>query len=123
LPLGSPEVSPEEAAWSAGLFEGEGCITTATHNHKATGVTYKYPVLQMNMTDQDVMERFAEIVECGTLRGPLTHKNTNYKPFWNWSVGRRQHVERLMGSWEPWLHARRKARYLELCESRGRQPK
>ena len=46
--------------WAAGLFEGEGCMTWRDKEHKR-------PYLKLTMTDFDVVQKFAEIVNCGSL--------------------------------------------------------
>ena len=49
-------------AWAAGLFEGEGTIT------RCDGRLH----LRMQLTDLEVLERFAEIVGTGKIYGPYT---------------------------------------------------
>lgn len=51
-----------DLAWAAGLFEGEGCV----YAHSQPGGR-PYPGLALGMTDRDVVERFAEIVELGSI--------------------------------------------------------
>lgn len=56
-------------AWIAGLIEGEGCIS----------ITNSYPVLQIQMTDKDVMQKLALFLDVN-LRGPIIRKKGNSKP-------------------------------------------
>jgi hypothetical protein len=56
-------------AWIAGLIEGEGCIS----------ITNSYPVLQIQMTDKDVMEKLALLLEVN-LSDPIIRKKGNSKP-------------------------------------------
>lgn len=53
-----------EIAWAAGLFEGEGTITTSGGR----------PRLALKMTDVEPVQRFAEIVGYGRLYGPYGNK-------------------------------------------------
>lgn len=43
-----------ELAWAAGLLEGEGCFTL-------NGPSKRTPMVGLNMTDRDVVEKFAQI--------------------------------------------------------------
>ena len=61
--------TPEDIAWAAGLFEGEGCVTIST----VDGRKYLLASVSMHPRDRDVLERFHRIVGVGTLCGP--HKN------------------------------------------------
>ena len=54
-----PSDDPAERAWAAGLFEGEGSVSPVNHNHN--GRSYRYIRLTMQMTDEDVLRRFAAV--------------------------------------------------------------
>lgn len=92
-------MSPDRAeiAWAAGIFEGEGCI------YQGTGVG-----LVINMTDKDVLERFAAIVGVGRIRGPIAGQKANHKSFWEWRVGRQADREAVLLAFMPWLGQRRR---------------
>jgi len=69
--------TPEEIAWAAGLFEGEGCIT----------MTSGHAVLRLSNTDEWVVRRFAEIVGRGVVYGPYENRSNDHfvrKPFFVW---------------------------------------
>ena len=87
-------------AWCAGLFEGEGCIT---RNHKSV-------TLVLHTTDEDIAQRFRRIMG-GHLNGPYPGTN---KPFWSWSISKREEVDRIIGAMMPYLGERRTARAIEL---------
>lgn len=55
--------STKDIAWLAGLLEGEGCFMWAPFTHRQHGKEYQYhrPVIQVNMTDPDVIERVASL--------------------------------------------------------------
>jgi len=96
--------TPEDLAWAAGLFEGEGCI--ALSRPAATR-----PQVQWNLvlasTDLDVLERLQTVVGMGQISGP---RDRGHKLHWVWCVSRREHVRLLLEAMLPWLGSRRRAR-------------
>ena len=95
-------VLPEEIAWAAGLFEGEGCIS---HMRRGAGEDLQIALV---MTDEDVVRQFHEIVDRGKVYGPYhppSHGDRR-KQFWRWAaLGDAAHdVLDLLG---PWLMSRR----------------
>jgi hypothetical protein len=86
-------------AWAAGLFEGEGCIT----------YTQKAPVLRMNMTDRDVLERFASVMG-SHITGPYTSRTKGGKPFYQWHLGGIRQTQAALRKLWPYLGERRRAR-------------
>lgn len=70
-----------EKAWAAGLFEGEGGISCYTHRDG-----YWQRRIQLDMTDQDIVERFAQLVGVGyvTTRPPRNGR----KQQWRWILSR-----------------------------------
>lgn len=87
-----------EVAWFAGLFEGEGTLTT----HQ-TGWT-----LKVLMTDQDVIWRIKEVTGVGTLLAVAVRGNR--KPAYRWATSRRDEIKELVLAMRPWLGERRTAR-------------
>ena len=53
----------EEIAWAAGLYEGEGTVFAPWSKRDCT---YHSPKLQINMTDEDIIDRFGAIIQVGT---------------------------------------------------------
>jgi hypothetical protein len=89
--------SPEEIAWAAGLFEGEGAIS---HIERRGSLDLQVALV---MTDEDVVRRFDEIVDRGKVYGPylpISHGDRR-KPFWRWmALGDPGHdVLDLLGAW------------------------
>ena len=69
--------SAEEIAWAGGLFEGEGCL----------GRYGNVFVMRIHSTDEDVVRRFRDVVERGTVYGPYENSGKDgsiRKPFWAW---------------------------------------
>ncbi|HEY3181805.1 MAG TPA: hypothetical protein VGJ77_03135 [Gaiellaceae bacterium] len=90
------------------MFEGEGCITTDGGN------SYQ---LRVDNTDEEVVRRFAAIVEAGTVDGPYGQDNACdghvRKPFWAW-VAFEDEAVAVIDMFAPWLTKRRLARSREL---------
>lgn len=93
-----------DLAWLAGLFEGEGSITTATKRNPLR--------LSMKSTDEDVLRRAHAIAGIGTLNGPYApaEKNLGKKPYWTWSVHRSAEAAGLLMTMYPLLGVRRQER-------------
>ena len=89
--------------WAAGLFEGEGCITTRQGSKNALRHT-----LDINMTDRDVMENFAEVVGAKLL-GPYKPASAkqHHQPFWRVCIGSKSEVRRVLELLLPHLGERR----------------
>ena len=91
-----------EAAWLAGLLEGEGCFTLAT----PTCIR-----VYVKMTDKDVVERAAALMECRSVR-PVKTKD-GWSDAWETAIsGKRARpiMERVL----PYMGHRRSARIKEL---------
>ena len=101
----------DEAAWAAGIFEGEGTISTSTRK----GRTHALVELKVAMTDQDVVLRLREIFDCGTTRGPYTRDEN--KPYWIWSVSKQADVVHILARLLPYLGRRRKRKALQALAS------
>jgi hypothetical protein len=74
--MGARTFDPEEA-WAAGLFEGEGTITTSGSRL----------VVRLNNTYSEPVYQFAKIVGFGEVYGPYHHESPGgpkRKPFWVW---------------------------------------
>lgn len=105
-----------EAAWLAGLFEGEGCITAK----KAAG---NQRFLLIKMTDEDVVRKAHLIAGVGKVYGPYRAVNnkvrdtSHYKPFWQWSVFARDEVLLVGNAILPHLGERRRAKMIEALDA------
>ena len=95
------------------MFEGEGCIHIKT---KEKGVC-----IQIQMTDGDVIKRFASIMDYGNVCGPHKEKNKRYKPYWKeyyrWSVVKKAEVIRILNLLLPFLGERRSEKANEALRS------
>tara|TARA_Y100000310_G_scaffold72876_2_gene69040 strand:- start:4258 stop:4773 length:516 start_codon:yes stop_codon:yes gene_type:complete len=78
-------LSPFEFGWLTGMIEGEGCFYQKTSSSKLKSGNYCYPLpgFVLMSTDQDVMEKFANLLQAG-LRGPYyTRSKRERKQVWS----------------------------------------
>lgn len=88
-----------DAAWFAGLFEGEGNIQNAKGSN---GV-----VLRINMTDLDILERVQKVTDAGNIYGPFKNGDKGVKPIWHWAIQYSPDVVRLLQIMRPFFGERR----------------
>lgn len=102
---------PVEAAWAAGLFEGEGSIgsTPGRRPDSRRGLR-----LQLSSTDEDVVRKFADVARCGQVAGPYVPRPHQNKAVWKWS-GSGPAARALLVDLEPFLSERRSDRLREVC--------
>jgi hypothetical protein len=87
----------EQLAWAAGVFEGEGWIGRRA-KHSAE--------LVVGMTDEDVIQRFHEVVGCGAIS--VEWRKDGHKTLYRWHVARTSEVRVLLTAFLPWLGERRR---------------
>ena len=80
-------VTLADAAYLAGLFDGEGCVIYKKHlDTKRKNRPKRYKVwriaLEMSMTDKGVMEWVYDLVKCGSLKLNVKNKSPSSKPHW-----------------------------------------
>jgi hypothetical protein len=109
-----PEISQLDLHWLAGLLEGEGAFQRPPPTKPAT------PRVSVEMTDPDVLERVARILEAHV--APLTVRNSGvWKPSYIVAV----HGERaaqLMRQLRPLMGERRQGQIDAALEVRERSP-
>lgn len=99
-------MDPVEAAWFAGLFEGEGCITRTTR-HNRWGDDLYYYTLKVNMTDEDVVRKISRVTGYSSLYGPHQPRGSGTKPYWVWECQNRAEMIRILTAIRPHLGQRR----------------
>lgn len=102
------EVSAENMAWAAGLFEGEGSIILDKGEGRRL---YATPRMQMNTTDEDVALRIQKIL--GGRVSPCPQKPPR-KHQWRWAIQGYEVVTYLHSQFSPWLGHRRNQRFREV---------
>lgn len=98
----------QRIAWCAGLFEGEGCISTTHQVH-----------LKLTMVDEDVIRRFQEWIGSGSVTGPYRLGHARWRPIWTWRTGGKTAAVSALQKMLPFLNERRAAKgrqALELLE-------
>jgi hypothetical protein len=97
-------LSDTDAAWLAGLYEGEGCLS-----RRKPG-TWQVTI---SMTDVDVVERAHDLTAIGNVR-TRPPANARCQPQAAWVVTRRDDIATLMLALRPWLGVRRRERCDEM---------
>lgn len=96
-------------AWAAGLFEGEGCITQA----KRKDNKFEYRHLTLEMSDKDIVDKFQNILGCGSIRHRIRTDKPNSKPTWQWNLTNSVQISAILYAIYPWLGIRRRQKALE----------
>jgi hypothetical protein len=106
------EISQAEIAWLAGLLEGEGCFMSVPSQRH-------YPLIVITMTDQDIMQRVADMFEVRLWEvdpvkyQPLKLDGTPRKTQWKATIGGVR-AAKWMRVVYPWMGERRRARIDEV---------
>lgn len=96
-----------DAAWAAGIYEGEGCIVPIV------GTTGRMQVqLNVGSTDLDVLEKLLSVTGFGRITGPYLRDDR--KPKWCWRAHGWETAKTIFAAFEPHLCSRRTKRYLEV---------
>ena len=98
--------------WAAGLFEGEGCIYKDKRKNVWT--------LQVRMTDRDVVEKFASLMNTGnSIYDESNQPNrikSGHKPSYRWACSRKQEVKRILLAMLPHFGHRRANKVLDCLD-------
>jgi hypothetical protein len=97
-----------QIAWAAGIFEGEGCITR-------NNMDDNQPVLQLRMTDKDIVERFVDIMGYGNI--VIEHPPGDRKTVYCWRIARKSEVRRCLDMMLPLLGERRAYKALNALDA------
>lgn len=76
-------------------------------------------MLCLETTDEDVVRRFHEIVQCGNLYQPPRRagKPLHHKRLWRWRCTRLRDVKMIQGMFAPWLGVRRTKQMAQKIEA------
>lgn len=115
--------TPEDVAWAAGLFEGEGfwAVYRRSGDSNPRNLSVK---TKLASTDRDVVERFLNIVDFGAVR-VVERPAKEHKTQYHWESGRREDIKRMARMFLPHLGSRRAQRAREILDvppPRGRGP-
>lgn len=100
-------MTPAEAAWIAGIIEGEGYI-----GWKVRG-PYGMGRIAVSMTDHDVIDRLHAWTGMGAVHTPKKDQ-PHHKQQWRWEVSAQSEFLALAELIEPWLLSRRAAKLREV---------
>jgi hypothetical protein len=102
LSRGTETMENFSLAWVAGLLEGEGYFGLS-HNASA----HRYPRIQCNMTDLDVIRTLQAVTDVGKIYGPYkSPRNPHHKATYRWTVDG-QDARHLMKTLLPLMGSRR----------------
>ena len=100
-------MTAEEAAYIAGLFDGEGCVSYKQYMRKRKGQKKAYPTwqirLEIAMTDESLLMWLHEVLGVGTM-GPRKVKQGRKKQ-WRWRCSHRDAYYVSLLIW-PWSHTK-----------------
>lgn len=100
-----------EIAWAAGLFEGEGWLSSYQREYGAK----IQPQIGLASTDRDVVERFHRVVGCGAIS---TQKpgTGGHKPCHAWRVYEAEQVRRVIALFMSYFGERRRETAVALLD-------
>ncbi len=107
-------MTPEQAvSWSAGIIEGEGCVTRQITTKRSKA--YNYWVISVSSTDIDVLERLQGILKVGSIYKQKTGEK--HKQAWQLRIYRQAEVLQTLYLLLPFMCLRRSARIREALAS------
>jgi|SRR5271166_3728109 len=106
-------MSFDDFAWAIGLYEGEGCATVEKGTRPSCRMT-------VTSTDHDVLERFRDAVQCGTIGFKGNTSRLGKKPIWEWRLCRQAQIKSLLQCMMPHLSRRRQQQAQRTLDFIGR---
>jgi hypothetical protein len=105
-------------AWAAGFFDGEGCVYVKVPKE---GWPSQIKVC-IGQTSVDVLEKFLDIFEVGTIFGPyIQRKGGNGAPFYNYMVSSAYEIITIFSHMWPYLGKAKREQFtskIEIYQSR-----
>ncbi len=100
------DINREDIAWSAGFFEGEGCIVARN----------KYPSLNVAQVDPEPLYKMQTALGVGLVRGPYLRPSAsaNKSPHYEYHVHGFERVQHALVLMWPWLSQRRRNKAIEV---------
>lgn len=104
---GKMEITRDNALWFAGLFEGEGCLSTSKNRGW---------VISLRMTDHDIMVKIQTL-----FGGPLyfdqrSAKHPNLKDCWSWQLSKQAHIYAIVAAIYPFMGTRRQSKMRQFLD-------
>lgn len=110
-------LSMTELAWLAGILEGEGCFLLTTKSKSNLG----YPQIAVSMTDKDVMDRIALLLEA-SIYVKEDKRKEHYKDQWTARINGARAVSWMMTLYS-FMGERRKAKIRQVLMEWRANPK
>lgn len=95
-------------AWAAGLFDAEGSATSHRSRRRARAQRELLVYQAGGENAPEVLKRFQETVECGTLLGPARGR------LWSWRVSNQRDVAHVARTLWPWLSTTKRGQFVEI---------
>lgn len=95
--------------WAVGLFEGEGSLSKDKRS--------KSWRLVVEMTDEDVVQKFANVMDTGNKVNYQKSRRSGLKPTYYWKCSRRAEVTRIILEMLPLLGDRRAHKVLDCLDN------
>ena len=107
-------IGPKSIEWAAGLYEGEGYLST-------TGKTNSGYRLCLRMTDYDVVKAFHATINVGKFYGPYRPPSmpSHYKSLWEVRVNSKHDIFKVICDFYPYMGERRRAKFDEFLTTYG----
>lgn len=106
LHAGQPD--PQDLAWLAGLYEGEGCLVRK-HDTRNDTVSWE---LSISSTDEDVIRRAHAVARVGSINF-IKRQKPHWSDKYRWRVSKRDHIARVINEIIDQLGIRRRVRVEE----------
>ncbi len=104
-------MTTEEAAWLAGVLEGEGCFDLNRGDSR-------YPRVRVEMTDRDIIVRIKALVGGGSIL-EKPGKQVQHSTTYNLQIAAMAQVQKLFEAILPWMGIRRGKQIRLLMENAG----
>lgn len=105
------DVTSEQVAWFAGLFEGEGYLSFSKERRK--GRSGGHWRLGLGMSDEDIINRIQTMFGGSIHKWTLSHKKPTYKDMFSWNVTKQAHILEIVDVIYPLMGKRRQAKFDE----------
>src|SRR5438270_12268163 len=104
------EMGTTEAAWLAGFFDGEGCLTSSLGGHKGK---YRSCIISVSNTHLPSLEYCKQVTGAGSVI-KKADATDNHKAKWVWQVQSQRNIASILRQLAPYLVTKREkaAEYL-----------
>lgn len=100
-----------EAAWLAGLADGEAFIGITK---SSTTIDGKRAEIAIKMCDEDVLHTAVAVSGLGKVNGPYQSPHKHHKEFWRWQIAAKHDLQILLARLQPFMHTRRTGKIKEI---------